>query len=93
MQKAGVEYYKEMYLTEIEDKWGVDLSPISAEGKSTKRWDFVVKTYEKIYVIATNFYGAGGSKLNETSRSYELIAHKMKEVNGVEFIWVTDGGG
>ncbi len=93
LQKAGVEYYKEMYLTEIEDKWGVDLSPISAEGKSTKRWDFVVKTSDKIYVIETNFYSAGGSKLNETSRSYELIAQKMKEVNGVEFVWVTDGAG
>ncbi|MDC7280778.1 type II restriction endonuclease [Butyrivibrio fibrisolvens] len=91
--EAGVEYYKEMYLTEIEEKWGVDLSPISAEGKSTKRWDFVVKAQDNIYVIETNFYGGGGSKLNETSRSYELIASKMKEVNGVEFIWVTDGGG
>ena len=93
LQKAGVEYYKEMYLTEIEDKWGVDLSRISAEVKSRKRWDFVVITSEKIYVIETNFYGAGGSKLNETSRSYELIAQKKKEVNGVEFIWVTDDGG
>ena len=48
LKKAKVEYYKEMYLTEVESKWGIDLSAISAEGTTTKRWDFVVKTQDKI---------------------------------------------
>ena len=43
IKATGAEYYKEMYLTDIERKWGVDLSAISAEGTTTKRWDFVVK--------------------------------------------------
>lgn len=73
IKKANVEYYKEMYLTEIESKWNVDLSAISARGTTTKRWDFVVKTQNHIYVIETNFYTSGGSKLNETSRSYKMI--------------------
>ena len=90
---AQQEYYKEMYLTDIERKWGVDLSAISAEGSSTKRWDFVVKTDKTIYVIETNFYGGGGSKLNETARSYKMIAEEARDVSGVEFVWVTDGGG
>lgn len=93
IKKTGVEYYKEMYLSEIEEKWGVDLSAISAEGTSTKRWDFVVKTPSTIYVIETNFYASGGSKLNETARSYKMIAEEAKEVDGVEFIWITDGAG
>lgn len=93
IQKTGVEYYKEMYLTDIEKKWAVDLSAISAEGTSTKRWDFVVKAPSTIFVIETNFYGGGGSKLNETARSYKMIAEEAKAVTGVEFIWVTDGGG
>ena len=93
IKKSGVEYYKEMYLTDIERKWGVDLSAISAEGTTTKRWDFVVKTANTIYVIETNFYTAGGSKLNETARSYKMIAEEARQVSGVEFIWVTDGGG
>ena len=71
----------------------MDLSAISAEGTSTKRWDFVVKTQETIYVIETNFYGSGGSKLNETARSYKMIAEEAESVAGVEFVWVTDGGG
>jgi hypothetical protein len=70
IKQTGAEYYKEMYITDIEKKWGVDLSAISAEGTTTKRWDFVVKTDKTIYVIETNFYGDGGSKLNETARSY-----------------------
>lgn len=93
IKKAGVEYYKEMYLSEIEQKWQVDLSAVSAEGTSTKRWDFVVKTDANIYVMETNFYTSGGSKLNEVARSYKMIAEEMRLCQGVEFIWVTDGAG
>lgn len=93
IKKTGAEYYKEMYLTDIEKKWGTDLSAISAEGTTTKRWDFVVKTAQKIYVIETNFYSGGGSKLNETARSYKMIAEEAKQVQDVEFVWITDGGG
>lgn len=93
LRKAGVEYYKEMYLTEIESNWNIDLSAISAEGTSTKRWDFVVKAPSCIYVIETNFYTSGGSKLNETARSYKMIAEEAKSIPGFKFVWVTDGGG
>jgi type II restriction enzyme len=93
IRKANVEYYKEMYLTDIEKKWNVDLSAISAGGTSTKRWDFVVITATHIYVIETNFYASGGSKLNETSRSYKMIAEEANQIEGVDFVWITDGGG
>ena len=93
IKKTGKEYYKEMYVTDIEKKWGVDLSSVSSEGKATKRFDFVVKTKNQIYVFETNFYASGGSKLNETSRSYKMLSQQIKETNGVTFIWVTDGLG
>ncbi|SFP79952.1 type II restriction enzyme [Oscillibacter sp. PC13] len=93
LRKTGAEYYKEMYLNDIERKWNVDLSAISAEGTTTKRWDFVVKTPTVIYVMETNFYTGGGSKLNETARSYKLIAEEARQIAGVEFVWITDGGG
>lgn len=93
IKKTGAEYYKEMYLADIERKWNVDLSAISAEGTTTKRWDFVVKTPATIYVIETNFYSGGGSKLNETARSYKLIAEEAHDIPNVEFVWVTDGRG
>lgn len=93
LKKSGVEYYKEMYLSEIESKWGIDLSPISAEGTSAKRWDFVVKTSDTVLVIETNFYTGGGSKLNETARSYKMIAEEADTVSDFKFVWITDGGG
>lgn len=97
IQKAGfqknVNYFKEMYTSEIEYKWKIDLSILKGEIKATKRWDYVIKTNDKIYVIETNFYSTQGSKLNETARSYELIANKIKEINGLTFIWITDGTG
>lgn len=87
------EYYKEMYLTQIEEKWNVDLSAISGNGTSTKRFDFVVKTENHIYLIETNFYGGtgGGSKLNETARSYKMISQEVDTIKGVSFVWFTDG--
>ena len=93
LKKAKVEYYKEMYLTDIENRWGIDLSAISAEGTSTKRWDFVVKTPSCIYVIETNLYASNGSKLNETARSYKMIAEEAETIQGFQFVWITDGGG
>lgn len=97
IQKAGfkrdVNYFKEMYVSEVSRKWNIDLSAVSNQGKMEKRWDFVVKTDNCIYLIETNFYGSGGSKLNETARSYKTIATEMKNVQGAKFVWFTDGVG
>ena len=97
IQKAGfkrdVNYFKEMYVSEVSRKWNIDLSAVSNQGKMEKRWDFVVKTNNCIYLIETNFYGSGGSKLNETARSYKTIATEMKNVKGAKFVWFTDGAG
>ena len=91
--KKGVNYFKEMYLSEIEKKWNMDLSVMSGNNVSTKRFDFVIKTDNQVYVIETNFYSSGGSKLNETARSYKMLAEESKKVKGVTFIWFTDGTG
>ena len=93
IKETEYEYYKEMYLQDIEKKWNIDLSSISANNTTTKRWDFVVKTENHIYVIETNFYAAGGSKLNETARSYKMIAEESKNIKNFSFVWITDGGG
>lgn len=97
LQKAGFKkndtYFKEMYLQDIERKWKLDMSFISNQNQATKRFDFVVKTDTCIYGIETNFYASGGSKLNETARSYKMIAEESEKVVGFEFVWLTDGMG
>ena len=86
-------YFKEMYIHQITEKWNIDLSAISNQGKMEKRFDFVVKTPNMIYGIETNFYGSGGSKLNETARSYKTLALETDTIDGLTFVWFTDGKG
>ncbi len=62
-------------------------------GDDEKRFDFVVKTTGKTYLIEVNFYSSGGSKLNEVARAYTDLAPKINSVSGFEFVWITDGIG
>ena len=83
---AGIDYRQEVYSSE----W-----PSISEvlGDDEKRFDFVVETPSKVYLIEVNFYSGGGSKLNEVARSYSDIAPKINSVEGFEFVWITDGIG
>lgn len=86
-------YFKEEYIYNIEKRFNIDLSAISNQGKAEKRFDFVVKTKGMIYAIETNFYSGGGSKLNETARSYKTLAIEANTIRGFTFVWFTDGIG
>lgn len=89
----GQSYFKEMYIHEIEAKWGIDLSAISNNGGAEKRFDFVVKGSDTVYGIETNFYTSSGSKLNETARSYKTITLETRDLEYFKFVWFTDGCG
>ncbi len=93
IKKADVEYYKEMYAHEVRLRWGVDLSTLTNTGKTEKRFDFVIHTSKCVYAVETNFYGSGGSKLNETARSYKMLALEARGIDGFKFVWFTDGAG
>lgn len=84
--KNHINYRQEVYSSE----W-TDIT--SALGDDEKRFDFVVETPKKKYLIEVNFYSGGGSKLNEVARSYSDIAPKINSVPGFEFVWITDGIG
>lgn len=62
-------------------------------GKDVKKFDFVIETKKKKYVLEVNFYNGGGSKPNETARAYTGIAPKINQVGNYEFVWITDGDG
>ena len=81
----SVLYRKEVYSKEY---------PLLANlGDDEKRFDFVIETENKVYLIEVNFYSDGGSKLNEVARSYSDIAPKINAIDGFEFVWITDGIG
>lgn len=84
--KNGVEYRTEVYSSE----WSAITKML---GDDEKRFDFVVETTSKTYLIEVNFYSGGGSKLNEVARSYSDLSPKINSVAGFEFVWITDGIG
>lgn len=91
--EMGINLFKEIYQNEVEQLFNVDLSAITNEGNTSKRFDFVIKRDSTVYLIETNFYSGGGSKLNETARSYKMITEEAKTIPNVEFVWFTDGQG
>ena len=84
--KSGIKYRQEVYSSEWPEISGV-------LGDDEKRFDFVIESSGKTYLIEVNFYSGGGSKLNEVARSYSEIAPKINSVPGFEFVWITDGIG
>ena len=83
--KAGIFYKKEVNNTIFHE--------IVSLGADVKRFDFVIKTKKKTYLIETNYYNSGGSKLNETARAYSDVAPKINQYPNYEFVWITDGQG
>lgn len=83
--KAGVVYQMEVNNTVFPE--------ILSLGADVKRFDFVIKTNQKTYLIETNFYNTGGSKLNEVARAYSDVAPKINQYENYEFVWITDGQG
>lgn len=86
LDENGIHYRQEVYSSE----WPAITEVL---GDDEKRFDFVINTSAKTYLIEVNFYSGGGSKLNEVARSYSDIAPKINKVPGFEFVWITDGIG
>lgn len=96
--KAGLikdkTYFKELNKSDVEQMFHLDLSEISNQDKTEKRFDFVFKgPLGEIYACECNFYSGGGSKLNETARSYKTLTLEAKDITGFTFVWFTDGMG
>ncbi len=96
-QVPNITYQKEMKKARIMSEYNIDLNSLildeNPEKDADKRFDFVIKTNGKLYLIETNFYSGGGSKLNETARSFKSLANDINKLKNVEFIWITDGVG
>ena len=92
--KKGETYFKEMWASDVEKQFGIDLSKLRNDGKAEKRFDFVfVGALGTVYACECNFYGSSGSKLNETARSYKTLFEESKDIDGFQFVWFTDGDG
>ena len=86
-EKKGYKYLKEANADKIKSELGYTV-PVD---KSSRRYDFVIDNGRELFIIETNFYGGGGSKLKSTAGEYKNLFDVLKGKH--RFIWITDGYG
>jgi len=72
----------------IKSTWNIDMEV----DITSRRFDFAIKNGNLLYLIETNFYGGGGSKLKATAGEYKTIYDFVTSYRN-KFIWITDGLG
>lgn len=85
-EKNGIAFREQVYVSELGLSHGFF-------GSDSKCFDFVIEASNTTYVVECNFYTTGGSKLNETARSYRELSEKVDQIDGYQFVWITDGKG
>ncbi|RSJ21638.1 Type-2 restriction enzyme MboI [Streptococcus intermedius] len=91
-QTYGLEYKAQATPAFIKENWRI-VVPVD---KSERRFDVAVFSSEKkkCWLIETNYYGGGGSKLKAVAGEFtELSQFVENSDDDVTFIWVTDGQG
>ena len=78
LEEAGVEFYTEKYLEELEKFFGLDLSALSTEKISTKRFDFVVKSSDTVFGIETNFYASSAPSSSKPRGVIKSLPRRRK---------------
>ncbi|WP_370398577.1 type II restriction endonuclease [Tenacibaculum dicentrarchi] len=93
MEKALAKIFTKNEIIFRSEVKNTEFEELKSLGTDVKRFDFVIKTKSKTYLIETNYYNGGGSKLNEVARAYTDIAPKINQYENFSFVWVTDGQG
>lgn len=86
--KHNYEYIVQATATKIHERWKYHVTV----DKSERRFDFAVNNGQALYLIETNYYSGGGSKLKATAGEYKTLYDYIKNDNN-HFIWITDGEG
>lgn len=89
-KKNNLDYISQATQKKIKEKWNLDISI----DKTNRIFDFALfeKSKNKIFIIETNYYGGGGSKLKSTAGEYQYLSDFLKR-QGIDLIWITDGLG
>lgn len=87
-QRNDFEYITQATASKVREKWRLNLTV----DKSARQIDFAIFNGKNLYLVETNFYGGGGSKLKATAGEYKTMFDYWKN-DGHKFIWITDGLG
>lgn len=91
-KEQEIEWKAQATASYIKSNWNIEV-PVD---KSERRFDVAVYSKErhKVWLIETNYYGGGGSKLKAVAGEFtELSQFVASSKDNVEFVWVTDGQG
>ncbi|WP_270516401.1 type II restriction endonuclease [Pediococcus acidilactici] len=92
-----LEYLIQATAANIKKKWGVTVpEPLDKKLKGGRRYDGAVYNpqTDKVFVIETNYYGGGGSKLKAVCGEFsDMYITSLKDAQKVDFIWISDGKG
>ena len=72
----------------IKNLWNLDVKI----DKTNRKFDFAVFHKKQLYLIETNYYSGGGSKIKSTAGEYKQLNDFIKK-QGFKLIWITDGLG
>jgi type II restriction enzyme len=72
----------------IKQEWDMEVRV----DKSSRDFDFAINANGILYLVETNYYSGGGSKLKATAGEYRTL-HATLSSDGHRFIWITDGQG
>lgn len=91
-KKINIEHKSQATAEFIKNNWGIDIQV----DKAARRFDEAVYSKEKnsLWLIETNYYGGGGSKLKATAGEFTMLKNLVSEPEkNINFVWVTDGQG
>lgn len=88
--ERGFRYIKEANAKKIQEELNISFPDVKS-GKSSRRYDFIIDAGEELFILETNFYNGGGSKLKSTAGEYRNLFDTLG--GDYKFIWITDGMG
>ena len=91
-KSIDIEYFEQATASLIYTYWGKRI-PVD---KTNRRFDFAVynKTTDRLFLIETNYYNGGGSKLKAVAGEFSSLKVLLDTAEEpISFMWVTDGQG
>lgn len=90
LNNKDLEYISQAKHDSIKQKWNQNVK----FDKSARSFDFAVfnKHSKKLFLIETNFYNGGGSKLKSVCGEFKSLFNELRDQD-IEMIWITDGKG
>ncbi len=90
-EECNLEYTPQAKASQILNRWGKEVPT----DKANRSFDLAIynKTTDKLFLIETNYYNGGGSKLKSVCGEFMNLNRLISEDNNINFIWVTDGQG